>query len=680
MRKGSDKSWCFMRQRGLDRFFLLAILFLLVQLVLHENVLKSSLNVHANQYQEKRVDDAVIGWDGDKDAVIAHEDGSFDVRAGKNLAIRFGIYHSPISLTWNNVNGYLPALITQFERNNSTISITHFGDKVTIQKHDFVIIYSRVAISNHDIVSHNFDPAPTPGLTTLVGSSNDVDVGKIAIHDYAIAVDKFGNTYDWPDDQALIQAGNWEQHFLHMQKYWNDRLASIVQIKQLPDQKLIDAFKAGYIYTHIVKDGNLLYTGENGYDALYDHDLVDILVNLFNQGDFKDAHAFLESFSVDQYLDAAFKFSWPWAIYLFKTGDTDFVRAHFSEIQKQTHRIESNRTGPNRVIGSTHAIDGEGMWTVDDESALLGLLSYGYIAQRLGNRAENQWAHNQYRDLLASVNKELTTTIQHYHLSYLPCAVNMPNTMNFCQTANDANWAATFLFGHWSWDGYLFNGEQSGPLLDMIDKTYDYGFQRLKGLLPEHTYGGYPGYSSAYNAGYGAAGLRGEHYRGEAILDYEFMLSKTMNGPFSWWEDIKTVGSSDWVGTHAQSGRGSSPHMWGQALASKVLLDALISEKIDGQLIIGRGIPEQWAQDGKTIELTNYPLSSKQRIGMQIATTGNTVKLTLSGAIPAGQIDFELPGFRNNIYEASTGTVNNADGVVEFPASERSVTVELMHL
>ena len=30
--------------------------------------------------------------------------------------------------------------------------------------------------------------------------------------------------------------------------------------------------------------------------------------------------------------------------------------------------------------------------------------------------------------------------------------------------------------------------------------------ERLQGLLPHHTYGGYPGYSTGYNAGYGRSG------------------------------------------------------------------------------------------------------------------------------------------------------------------------------
>ena len=59
-----------------------------------------------------------------------------------------------------------------------------------------------------------------------------------------------------------------------------------------------------------------------------------------------------------------------------------------------------------------------------------------------------------------------------------------PNTDNRCVNAEDANWAAPFLFGRWAWDGYLFGAPLSGPGISLIDATYDYGFARLAGKLP----------------------------------------------------------------------------------------------------------------------------------------------------------------------------------------------------
>jgi hypothetical protein len=210
----------------------------------------------------------------------------------------------------------------------------------------------------------------------------------------------------------------------------------------------------------------------------------------------------------------------------------------------------------------------------------------------------------------------------------------------------------------------------------MLDASYNSGFASLSGL-PAHTYGGYPGYSTTYNAGYGEAGLASNSHRSEGVYDYEFMINNTQAAPFSWWEGIPSVGTTNWSpGTHATAGTGSSPHMWGQATASMVLLDSLVSEESDGQVIVGRGVPDEWLASGRGASVSNVPISGG-RMGAAITSTGGSVTLTLSGTAPSGGVAFELPAFVGNIASASTGTVNNATGVVTLPSGTTSVTVTL---
>jgi len=136
----------------------------------------------------------------------------------------------------------------------------------------------------------------------------------------------------------------------------------------------------------------------------------------------------------------------------------------------------------------TNDIDSNGYWTVDNWSAMMGLLAYKYVCQRLGERKELSWVENEYNDLLRCVDTKLTETITTCNLNYIPVSVVQPNDKNRCSAPKDANWAAQFLFGRWAWDGYLFNGEQYGVNLTMIDDTYDYGLGRLKGILPPFFY------------------------------------------------------------------------------------------------------------------------------------------------------------------------------------------------
>ena len=106
----------------------------------------------------------VIGWEADKDGVIASYDGSFYVRDGRNERFQFGIFNNPASLKWYNNEGYLPCLVTEFERDGATVRISNFGDQVTLNGNDYAVIYSRVAITNHNPDSLSLDPAPSAGL------------------------------------------------------------------------------------------------------------------------------------------------------------------------------------------------------------------------------------------------------------------------------------------------------------------------------------------------------------------------------------------------------------------------------------------------------------------------------------------------------------------------------------
>jgi hypothetical protein len=263
-------------------------------------------------------------------------------------------------------------------------------------------------------------------------------------------------------------------------------------------------------------------------------------------------------------------------------------------------------------------------------------------------------------------------------------AVAVPNDQDRCAVPQDANWASMLLFGRWSWDGYLFDGSQRGPLLNLIDPTYDYGFGRLRTILPAHTYGGYPNsitgtpVSTGYNAGYGAAGLRGEKYRSEGILDYQFMINQTQGGPYSWWENSISTGASRWTpGSHTLFGAGSCPHIWGQANATKVLIDSLIAEKIDGTVLIGRGIPDAWTKNGETVSLTNAPIAGNKRLGYTLRSTGSSFNLSFSGAPPDNSILVELPILRNNISATTAGTIDTNDSIVTLPASTKQVTITL---
>ena len=643
---------------------------------------------------------AAIGWAGNDEAVVACLSGSFVVKNTGQL-YGYGIYTGGAT-AWVNADGYLPALTTSFHSGQAAVSITNFGDKVTIGGNPFVVIYSRVTVTNPTSRPITADPEPTPNLIPLRAASDVVPPRSTVNHDYAVFSDRFAGSYPYPSNGQLAAAGSYAQHFAHMSAYWNGQLSQLAQIRQLPDRQLIDAYKAGFINTQITRAGTHLKTGVNGYDKEYSHDVVGILANMLTQGFSTDGSVTAVDLLLRlrdvvgtqaQYDDGIWKYSWPWAIYLQKTGDIATVRANFStpgplgdaaepSIEDTAHAIAAARTGPGGIIEATNDIDANGYWTIDDYSALMGLAAYRWLAQRLGDTAEYNWATGEYTSLLDAVNQTLGNTISTYGLDYLPCSMVEPNDNNRCSNPKDANWAAPFLFGRWAWDGYLFDAPISGPGHDLIDATYNYGFGRLQGILPPNTYGGYgtTDYSTGYNAGYGEWGLASNHHRDQGILGYQFMIANTQSGPYSWWESVQAPDpNSPWIGSHPTAGAGASPHAWGAADANLVLLDSLIAERGDGSLIIGRGVPNPWVSDSNRIALANVPITGGHRMGLNITTRGTHVTLTLSGSSPAGPVLFQLPAFVNNIASSSAGAIDQATGTVTLPATARTVTVTMTH-
>jgi hypothetical protein len=636
---------------------------------------------------------SAIGWEGNYRGVVTCLGGTFYVQDGINKNFGFGIYNGE-ETAWSDADGYLPAQITSFDRSGAIVSITEFADRLTIGGNAYVAVYSQVAIANTTDRTIEAEPEPSTGMVVLSAPPDKVKPHTVAIHQYVVAVDRFGKHYRWPSAAQLAAAGSYAQHYTNMSRFWKGQLSEISQI-EVPDPSLVDAYRAGFIYTEIARSGDDLNTGVNGYESEFSHDVIGILTNMFTQGYYSDAQALLLNDrnvvgSSGQYDDGIWTYSWPWAVYLMKTGDLAFVKANFwkegpegklqPSIEDTAHLIGKAMTGPGGIIEATDDIDSNGYWTVDDFEALMGLAAYRYIATRVGATPQVKWATSEYDALLAATNKTLDATISRYHLDYLPCSMVRPNTDNVCSKPENANWAATFQFGKWAWDAQLLGATVDGPGISLIDATYDYGFGRLKGKLPANTFGGYPSdyyFSTGYNAGYGTWGLASTDHRDQGIMSYEFMIADDQSGPYSWWESSLDPASSLWVGRHPAGGQGSSPHAWGISEANLVLLDSLLTQESDGDVIVGRGVPAGWLAPGGRISVNNFPTTDNKRLNMRIISSGQAVTLGLTGMPPSGSILFELPSFVENIASVSSGTIDEQTGTVTLPSDTTTVTVTL---
>jgi hypothetical protein len=317
---------------------------------------------------------------------------------------------------------------------------------------------------------------------------------------------------------------------------------------------------------------------------------------------------------------------------------------------------------------------------VDDWSALVGLLSYRYICKRLGMDTEEAWADQEYTSLLASTDKVLTQTVTTHGLDYIPCSILEPNESNRCTEPRDANWASMFHIGRWSWDGLLLDGEQYGAGIELIDGTYDRGFRlgREAGVA-EHCTGGFPTgwYATGYNGAQMAGGLRGEKYRSEGLYAIRFLLDSCTQGPNCTFEGISEPGPTSWEGTHPRDGYGACPHAWGIATNFKVFVESFVAERVDGTVIIGRGIPDDWVRSGDTISVSNFAIGGNKRMGYSLRGNGDLVTVTFSGDNPSGEKWIDLPSFIEGIHGTSAGVVDEQEHRVKVPANVREVTIGL---
>jgi hypothetical protein len=515
-----------------------------------------------------------------------------------------------------------------------------------------------------------------------------------------------------------------------MVNYWTSKVNGIVNIQSLPEPDLINAYKAGYIYTHIIKDPasnstpvpggtpphHKLQVGEANYEARFDTDSVSILATLLTLGD-PEAETLLDDFPTDLSAPAKWSYPWLWAIYLEKYQNDALAISHFSsDIMRLAREIAVDRCltsghgdcgdpeyEPNGLIHKTTFEDHDhDFWAIDDWSALLGLASYSYVCDRLTRycpgsclyTSEKAWADAQYNDLLAAVNARHQVTMALNGLDYLPISMTRPNDQIVPPLQYwDANWGVFLQFGRWAWDGYLLGANQNGVELDLIDSTYTsrINFGRSHGLEP-HNFGAYAeiSYSSTYNAGYGTSSFRGDIYRSEGIEAYKFMLTNGQSGPYSWWESFiqpypfYPCDPNPWVGIHpcgASSVSMSCPHMQGQATATKVLLDSLIAQKADGSVIIGRGVPNDWIQydNGELIHVSNFPIENNGRAEFVLAGFDpNKVQLELFSHLPNGKTILDLRVFRNNIRSVSEGAINQAEGTVTLAPGQTTTMVTLV--
>jgi hypothetical protein len=640
------------------------------------------------------------------------------------------------SIQWTMDNGSLPALRTSFTRGNVAIAIKNFADRVTINGTPFVLVYTRVSVTNNGSAAVTVPPGGSgPNLVRLTPAGDTVQPRQTLNHDFVAAVDRFGATAAFPSASTLAsQAPGYDTAYGQMAGFWNARVATTAQPAlpnvalpntgglASPGTALTNAYKAGTAYNNIVQVGKAPFSAANNYAWLLNHDVPGELVARFTTGDFTDARNLLligriseqpgfDSVGANWYFDGIWKTPWAWAIYLAKTNDTSFVGQFFNDTQTQwgpslrtmMRTIYAGQVDTDGTLKSNFDNDSTGKWILSNYSALIGLAAYKYIATRLGQTAEATWAQGAYTSLHNALNTVIGNNQRANNFNFLPCEVQRPNTANRCNTFNDANWAQAGWSGQNQWDTMLMGGTPlSGIIGDpgQLDRMYQWGYDRLAGRVPFPSMGAFNGYSTGYNTAYSEGGLYGTAFRDLAITSYAWQIQMTTGGPNAWWEANGSGPSASnvWAGNHAGPQFGAVPYAWPIAHQQIALIRAVAAEGLTASgsgpftytrpLYVGRGIPNAWVAAGQTTSVTNLTSSfnadtgARQTYGVSLAVTRpaaqRIVTVSLTGTLPGGAVLIQLPIFNSvGVTAVSGGSYNATTKTVTANSGATQVVITL---
>lgn len=706
-------------------------------------------------YGQGYYNETALGWDGNYWPVFQYLSGSFFARGvpttynvnGTNICgamYSFSIYQlggarPAQSVQWTQESGYLPAMTTSFTSGSTTVSIKEFEDKVTIGGSPVGVVYARVAVTDNGTAAITADPGGSgPNLVRLTSTSlNTVQPGATNDNDYLVAVDNFGSGAALPTGSTLsANAPGFDAADGAMAAYWNGRIGETASFSlpnvalpntdnlANPGTALANAYKAGTVYSLMMQIGEAQFSAADNYAWLLNHDVPGELNARLETGDYHDAQNLLLTARISQatnfnehganwYFDGDWKTPSSWAYYLAKTNDTAFVGQYFHDdasgssqwgpsLYTIMHTIYTGQLSSDGALASSFDNDSSGRWLFDDYSALEGLAAYKYIATRLGNTTEAQWADTAYSSLLSHVNTLVGGDESANGFSYLPCVIDQPNSANRCNTYNDANWASPVWVGQNQWSTMLMGGTLSGVVGDpaQADNMYAWGFARLAANgLPYPTFGAFNGYSTAYNTAYASDGLYGTNYRDLPITSYAWQIATTTGGPNAWWEANGSAPSTanPWIGSHAGPEFGACPYAWPISAQQEGLLQSIVAEGLSATgsgpytytrpLYIGRGVPNAWIASGQTILANNlttsYDMSSGARTtyGVSISVTQpstRVVTVNLSGTLPGGAVLIQLPIFNSVAVNSVTGgTYSSTSHTVTATAGATQVVITL---
>ena len=210
---------------------------------------------------------SAIGWAGNSHGVVTCLGGTL-LRAGRvQPVVRLRHLQRAPDHAGSTPTGTSRRRSPPSDHQGRRVAITEFADRIVLGGNAYVAVYAGWPVTNP--TDHAVDGRSRPVAGPAARCNRRADDRRAprdsVVHDYVMAVDRFGNRYPWPTAQALAAAGT---SISTSPTCARSGTASWPRSPRssVPDRQLDDAYRSGFIYTQIARSGNDLNTGVNGYE------------------------------------------------------------------------------------------------------------------------------------------------------------------------------------------------------------------------------------------------------------------------------------------------------------------------------------------------------------------------------------------------------------------------------
>lgn len=582
-------------------------------------------------------------------------------------------------IKWGLAESYLPFPQSVWVHDNIQFEVTHVGRRML--ENTINAVYTRVTLTNLDNISHNVNVVvlgksasercfPLKNTkVTLEGKSVTTETKKLA-KGKSLSFEFVSPANGEAEKKLILAQGDFRKNYILEKQRLEEKLSKLTMPTALPDDRFLNLWKASmfHMWNATVKtDADYEQRGSGGclsefyqYDRTFDHDVPDMVIQYIIEGNWDVARRIMKGATYDRlgqgelkleaYLDAVPKFMVTYAQYLQFTGDKSYFTSDIMNKLKTCSRAvqkmreftdEARQKGVYGLIhkGSTLDNNFNTYTLVDDFAALHGFTAYKYVCDCFGMKEESEWAYNQMKDLNDCLNKAIRKSVDESGLEwYNACfSFDMDSTL----VSGPGNWlGTTFMMPTFPWNAQLKGFDLGGEWLQYLDNSIGKWLETARFYgAPKGSVGAWWGakYGAAYNTGMVMPLLTSDRYRTLIPESIEWLLDN-QTAPFIWGESFhKPKYEGDWTRPEVDY------ETWGLGFIRQAMLQMCASVKGNSDVIIGRGIPNNWIESGKQIAWERIHINDGKLINLSIQKKDNTIEVIVSGDANTGNYIIDLP-------------------------------------